>query len=87
VLNQKAAAFYRRHGVTKLETAAESGLDLRGHRVMTTRYCLKYELGMCPKEPNPRPAKEPLMLVDEDGKRLELRFDCARCEMQVYLER
>ena len=48
VLNQKAAAFYRRHGVVDIEPAAESGLDLAGHTVMTTRYCLKYELGLCP---------------------------------------
>ena len=49
VLNQKAAAFYRRHGVTDIEPAAESGLDLAGRTVMTTRYCLKYELGLCPR--------------------------------------
>jgi hypothetical protein len=50
VLNQKAASFYRRHGVLDIEPAAESGLDLTGHTVMTTRYCLKYELGLCPRE-------------------------------------
>jgi 23S rRNA 5-hydroxycytidine C2501 synthase len=50
VLNQKAAAFYRRHGVSDIEPAAESGLDLAGRTVMTTRYCLKYELGLCPRE-------------------------------------
>jgi len=49
VLNQKAAAFYRRHGVSDIEPAAESGLDLAGRTVMTTRYCLKYELGLCPR--------------------------------------
>ena len=50
VLNQKAAAFYRRHQVTDIEPAAESGLDLVGRTVMTTRYCLKYELGLCPRK-------------------------------------
>ena len=51
VLNQKAAAFYRRHQVQNIEPAAESGLDLAGRTVMTTRYCLKYELRLCPREP------------------------------------
>jgi collagenase-like PrtC family protease len=50
VLNQNAAAFYRRHQVADIEPAAESGLDLADHTVMTTRYCLKYELGLCPRE-------------------------------------
>lgn len=53
VLNQKAAAFYRRHGVIDIEPAAESGLDLAGRTVMTTRYCLKYELGLCPRGNDP----------------------------------
>ncbi len=26
---------------------------------------------------------EPVYLVDEDGRRCELRFDCAACEMEV----
>lgn len=81
VLNGKAEAFYRRHGVTEIEPAAESGIDLTGRKVMTTRYCLKHQLGVCKQAGPP----EPLQLVDEEGNRLELRFDCAACEMSVYL--
>lgn len=90
VLNSKAEAFYRRHGVQQIEPAAESGrTNLRSRRVMTTRYCLKHQLGLCPKDgagaASARPA-EPLTLVDnEDGHRLRLRFDCARCQMEIYL--
>ena len=51
VLNQKAAAFYRRHGVGRIEPAAEGGLDMRGRKVMTTRMCIKYEMGLCPRKP------------------------------------
>jgi hypothetical protein len=49
-LNEKAVAFYRRHGVRKIEAAAESGLDMHGRKVMTTKYCLKYQLEACPRE-------------------------------------
>jgi hypothetical protein len=84
VLNQKAAAFYRRHGVEEIAPAAESGLDMRGKRVMRTRYCLKHQLGLCPQGNNVPPLKEPLYLVDEDGHKYRLRFDCAACEMEVY---
>lgn len=86
VLNQKAEEFYRRHGVTSIEPAAETGMSLQGRKVMTTRYCLKHELGLCPKDGRKveRPA-EPLALLDEEGHRLQLNFDCSRCQMEVWL--
>jgi collagenase-like PrtC family protease len=83
VLNAQAAAFYRRHGVGEIEPAAEFGRSLHGRRVMTTRYCLKHELGLCPKTGG-APVAAPLTLEDPDGPRLELRFDCARCVMEVW---
>lgn len=90
VLNKKARAFYRRHGVTEIEPAAESGLDMRGRKVMTTRHCIKHQLGYCLKyspgaKDRPRLA-EPLALVDEQGHTYPLRFDCAACQMEVYFE-
>ena len=84
VLNRKAEEFYRRHGVTKIEPAAESGLDMRGRRVMTTRYCIKEQLGLCPKDGAQKLA-EPLTLVDAEGNTLDLRFDCGECRMEVWL--
>jgi hypothetical protein len=84
VLNQSAAAFYRRHGVEEIAPAAESGLDMRGKRVMLTRYCLKHQLGLCPRENNAPALKDPLYLVDEDGHKYRLRFNCAACEMEVH---
>jgi hypothetical protein len=84
VLNQSAAAFYRRHGVEEIAPAAESGLDMRGKRVMLTRYCLKHQLGLCPRENNAPALKDPLYLVDEDGHKYRLRFNCAACEMEIY---
>jgi 23S rRNA 5-hydroxycytidine C2501 synthase len=91
VLNEAARAFYRRHGVRQIEPAAESGLDLHGQRVMTTRHCIKHQMGWCKTYPNPKalpssPPEEPLSLVDEDGLRYPLRFDCARCVMEVIFE-
>ena len=91
VLNQKAAAFYRRHGVGHIEPAAESGLDMHGRKVATTRFCIKYEMGFCPREPGDAsrtcPA-EPWFLVDDEGRRLRLDFRCGErtCVMEiVYL--
>lgn len=84
-LNSLAVQFYQRHGVESIEPAAESGLDLRGRRIMTTRYCILHQIGRCPRfGGKPRP-EEPLSLVDAEGHRLELRFECSRCEMEVFL--
>ena len=77
VLNEKAAAFYRRHGVEQIERAAESGVDLHGQTVMTTKYCLRRQLGLC--EPN----AAPLLLEDEDGRQFRLRFLCGPCGMEL----
>jgi putative protease len=86
VLNRKAEAFYRRHGVAAVAPAAESGLDMRGRKVMMTRYCVKEQLGLCPRAGADDAVEEPLVLVDEDGDRLRLDCDCTRCEMEIYLE-
>jgi putative protease len=83
VLNKKAAAFYRRHGVTKIAPAAESGLDMRGKVVMRTRYCIRHELGLCDAKRKSGDVQEPLYLVGPEGHRYRLRFDCKRCEMEV----
>ncbi|MBQ6437123.1 MAG: U32 family peptidase [Bacteroidales bacterium] len=88
----------------------------RGAEVMRSRYCIKYELGLCPKHilktaqgqipgnytgdsngqrsgqpagqsPKIFPARdlrEPLYL-ENNGRRLQLKFDCKNCEMVVIL--
>jgi collagenase-like PrtC family protease len=84
-LNEKARAFYRRHGVESIAPAAESGLDLSGQVVMTTKYCLRKELGLCRRDGS-QPA-EPLILEDEDGRQFELRFRCGPCGMEIFLGR
>jgi len=97
VLNQKAEEFYRRHGVETIEPGAESGQDLIGKKVMTTKYCLRRELNLCTGHSTGNPA-EPLILQDEDGRDYEVKFLCgnsaspddttlrrAGCGMEIYL--
>ena len=91
VLNEKASAFYRRHQVHEVQPAAESGSPMAGRPVMTCRYCLKYEMGLCPREPScqsRQAAPEPWFLVDDEGRRLRLRFRCEEraCTMEIVYE-
>jgi putative protease len=51
--------------------------------LMRTRYCVRYELGLCPKYQHAAPTG-PLFLVN-NGRRLALGFDCAACEMTVIV--
>lgn len=53
-----------------------------GATLMTCRYCIRYEMGMCLKD-NPTQAREPLFLRGADGRRYRLHFDCRRCEMSL----
>ncbi len=48
---------------------------------MRTRYCVRHELGLCPRQDG-RKRPDPLYLRN-NGRRLRLGFDCARCEMTV----
>ncbi len=83
VLNAKAKAFYERHGVIRIMPAAESGINMEGKTVMTSKYCLRYQLGYCSKFGKAQNFKEPLYLTDEDGRKFRLEFDCDSCEMRL----
>ena len=52
--------------------------------LMRSRYCIKYELGLCPKLHPAKKVKEPLALLNA-GRKLKLSFDCKNCEMVVSL--
>lgn len=52
--------------------------------LLRTKYCIKYELGLCPKQGGGLSVREPLFLVNQN-RRFQLRFDCKNCEMIVTL--
>lgn len=51
--------------------------------LMRCKYCIKYELGMCPKEAGGKAVSEPLYLVNS-GREFRLGFDCKNCEMVIF---
>jgi len=83
-LNSKAQEFYHRHGVETIELAPESGLNMMGQKVMTTKYCLRRELNICPLAGGGTNA-EPLILQDEDGREYEVKFLCEKCGMEITM--
>lgn len=86
VSNHLARAFYKRHGVTEIEKAFELQWDPGKSRVMTTKYCVKYELGKCPKfqkETMGEKLIEPLVLKN-GANEYKLKFNCKPCEMEIW---
>jgi putative protease len=84
VCNRYAHSFYQEYGAHVAERGAETGLDMRGRKVMTTKLCLCYQLGLCPRHHGKEVAGEPWYLLDEMGRKYRLRFDCVACVMEIY---
>ena len=80
ISNSISQVVYRDSGTDCIEDAYELS-----HRpeveLMRTKYCIRYELGLCPVHQGAK-STGPLFLLN-NGKQLELHFDCARCEMIV----
>ena len=86
VSNKLARRFYERHGVTEIEKAFELQWDPGKSRVMTTKYCIKYELEKCPKYHKDTlgvKVKEPLVLKQGELE-YKLKFNCKPCEMEIW---
>jgi collagenase-like PrtC family protease len=86
VSNKTARKFYERHGVTEIEKAFELQWDPGKSRVMTTKYCIKYELKKCPihqKDIMGVKVKEPLVLKQGELE-YKLKFNCKPCEMEIW---
>ena len=86
VSNKLARKFYERHGVTEIEKAFELQWDPGKARVMTTKYCVKYELGKCPKFQRDTMGEklvEPLTLKHGENQ-YKLKFNCKPCEMEIW---
>jgi putative protease len=48
---------------------------------MRTKYCIRYEIGICPKYQGGKASGQLYLL--NNGQRFALHFDCKSCEMTV----
>lgn len=84
VANARAHEFYISHGATSITPAVETLRPEGETVVMTTRYCLRRELGHCLLTPEGREWPSPLFL--ESGKlRMRVDFECKRCGMRLSI--
>ncbi|MBN2590688.1 MAG: U32 family peptidase [Sedimentisphaerales bacterium] len=86
VLNDKAKQFYERHAAEVTEPAFETITDIQGKVVMTTKYCIRHQLGACLKDNNSEiQLNAPLRIRDERNIYL-IEFDCQKCQMSIIFE-
>jgi putative protease len=88
VYNDKARAFYHKHGVQLIAAAYESHEEPGEVSLMITKHCLRFSFNLCPKQAKGvqgvqgQVRAEPMTLVSGD-ERYTLKFDCKPCEMHV----
>jgi len=79
ILNSEAEKFYEECKVSSTEPALEALSNVKsGVELMRTKHCLKYAANLCGK------ACKPLFLVDKNGTKYPLKFDCNNCEMVIF---
>ncbi|HQK37858.1 MAG TPA: U32 family peptidase [Bacteroidales bacterium] len=84
VLNKKAEAFYRRHGVHHIQP----GFELKqqaGAPLMTMKFCPKFEQGKCPRFQDKSAGKGDWFLTEGEN-RFRLVFHCDECVVTLHKE-
>lgn len=90
ISNTLAAEIYNEHGIPEPAPAYELTHPAEAE-LMRTKYCIRYELGLCNKytpPPHPlttlKPTTRNTTLHLTNGKtKLHLHFDCNKCEMTI----
>lgn len=80
ISNRISEKIYRKCGAGHIQKAYELTHD-KDAELMRSKYCIRYELGICPKYHHAKPTG-PLFLSN-NGMKLSIHFDCAACEMII----
>lgn len=80
IANGLARKVYESCGAVRTGQAYELTHEA-GAELMRTKYCIRYELGICPKHHHCKPPEE--LRLRNNGREFALEFDCVHCEMVV----
>jgi len=86
VSNKLAKKFYQLHGCKVVQPAFELLKNTSSCEVMTTKYCIRQELGFCPKNNKnvPQDWKSQEFFLQNDYGKFLLKFDCKDCVMRIF---
>ncbi len=81
VANSASKAFLKKSGVKNIANAFELDVKQEKIELMVTKYCIKYELGLCPSKQNAKPTKA--LFLKDNHNIFPLVFNCNDCQMIV----
>ena len=86
VSNRLAKDFYAKHGCNVTQQAFELQSNTKGLELMTTRYCIRREMGYCPKNKGVMPEswKCDEYRLTSSYRSFALKFDCKECVMRIF---
>jgi 23S rRNA 5-hydroxycytidine C2501 synthase len=85
IANSMSEQFYRRHGISIIEKAFELKEKKHGQLLMSTKYCIRQELGICwIDDPEIISQKNTSLFIEDKTGRYKLEFECNKCEMRIY---
>lgn len=92
IVNSHAEKFYKQHGAKEIERGLEQTGEYNNKALMTTKYCLRYELGCCLKGKNKGATQVPVegtdkLILGNNGRYFRLEFDCSACLMRIYADK
>jgi putative protease len=82
ITNSLCEKFYQRHHVDQITMGLEVKSANGEIKVMTTRHCIRHATNLCPREN--KDVKSTPLIMSRGNQTFELRFDCAKCEMEVW---
>ncbi len=88
VYNEKARAFYRKHGVELIAAAYEAHEEPGEVSLMITKHCLRFAYHLCPKQAKGvqgvmGQVRADPMILKSGNDTYTLKFECRPCEMHV----
>ena len=83
ISNINAETFYKDRGCVVSEPALELQKNTSNREVMISKYCIKNQLGICPKQKPIKKYPEPFVLIDEFNKEYLVEFSCKDCVMKI----
>ncbi len=83
ISNDLSKQFFERHG-SKLKRWSPEKWGYKGDEaLMTTKYCLKYNMGWCKVHQNPTGDIPKELYISHQNQKFKLEFDCKKCVMLV----
>ena len=83
IANDNAQVFYKDRGCNIVEPALELQSNTKNREVMISKYCIKNQIGICPKQKPIKKYPEPFVLIDEFNKEYLVEFSCKDCVMKI----